>query len=106
MPEQRRKHVPLRSCIACRAKRPKRELIRIVRKPDGSIEIDPRGKVAGRGAYLCPSRSCWDLALERKRLSQALKVEIHTEATKELEAFAASLPVQEAVAGRNENSEA
>ncbi|MFS8640208.1 MAG: YlxR family protein, partial [Symbiobacteriaceae bacterium] len=54
------KHVPQRTCIGCRAVRPKRELLRIVRTPEGEILFDPSGRRAGRGAYLCPSASCLD----------------------------------------------
>lgn len=79
MPEARRKHVPLRSCIACREKHPKRELIRVVRNPEGTLEIDPKGKRAGRGAYLCRNRQCWEEALQPGRLSQALKCRVSAE---------------------------
>ncbi len=68
-----RKHVPLRSCIACRLKSPKRDLIRVVRTPEGTLEIDLKGKKAGRGAYLCRSQQCCEAALQPGRLSQALK---------------------------------
>ena len=76
MSARRRKHVPLRSCIACRDKLPKRELIRIVRTPEGTLEIDPKGKRPGRGAYLCRKRRCSEIALKPGRLSQALKCEV------------------------------
>jgi predicted RNA-binding protein YlxR (DUF448 family) len=75
----RRKHVPLRSCIACRERYPKRELIRIVRSPEGTFEIDPKGKLAGRGAYFCRKRQCWEEALQPGRLSQALKCQVSAE---------------------------
>jgi len=68
-----RKHVPLRSCIACRRKAPKRDLIRVVRTPEGTLEIDARGKRQGRGAYLCRKWQCCETALQPGRLSQALK---------------------------------
>ena len=73
---KRRKHIPLRSCIACREKLPKRELIRIVRTPEGTLEVDPKGKRAGRGAYLCRKRQCSETALTSGRLSQALKTKV------------------------------
>jgi hypothetical protein len=72
----RRKHVPQRTCIACRQARPKRELIRIVRTPQGELVIDETGKQNGRGAYLCPEKDCWDVALRGGQLAKALKVEI------------------------------
>ena len=67
------KHVPQRTCIACRKAKPKRELVRLVRVADGSIEIDPGGKRAGRGAYLCGLPECWDIGLKSGRLEHALK---------------------------------
>lgn len=51
----------------------KRELVRIVATPDGSVRIDPTGKQAGRGAYLCPSLGCFEQAQKRKALERALK---------------------------------
>jgi predicted RNA-binding protein YlxR (DUF448 family) len=51
-------HIPVRNCAACRARLPKGELIRIVRTPDGSVRLDPTGKVDGRGLYWCGKRSC------------------------------------------------
>jgi predicted RNA-binding protein YlxR (DUF448 family) len=76
VPQKHRKHVPLRTCIACRQKRAKRELIRVVRTPEGTIEVDLRGKASGRGAYLCPNRQCWEAALEQGRLGRALKCQV------------------------------
>ena len=91
MPVKRRKHVPLRSCIACREKLPKRELIRIVRTPEGSLRIDPKGKRAGRGAYLCRKWQCSETALQPRRLSQALKSKV---GAAEVEALKASVSLQ------------
>ena len=91
LPGKRRKHVPLRSCIACRAKHPKRELIRVVRTPEGTLEIDPKGKRPGRGAYLCRDRQCWEAALQQGRLSHALKCEVSAEEVATLRAVVRSL---------------
>ena len=66
------KHVPQRTCVACREVKAKRELIRLVRTPDGNIEIDSNGKKAGRGTYLCRTRGCWEKGLKRNQLEQAL----------------------------------
>jgi predicted RNA-binding protein YlxR (DUF448 family) len=77
--QKRPKHVPERTCIVCRQKRPKWELVRIVRTPQGALEIDNRGKKAGRGAYLCRTRDCFESGLKRKRLEYALKVELGPE---------------------------
>ena len=71
--------MPLRTCIACHRERAKRDLIRIVRTPEGSIEIDPRGKRSGRGAYVCFDRACWDVALNQSRLGHALKCQLSAE---------------------------
>jgi uncharacterized protein len=73
----RPRHVPQRTCIACRQTGAKRELVRVVRTPDGSVTIDPTGKLSGRGAYLCTSPACWQSALKhRGSLARALKVDI------------------------------
>ncbi len=73
------KHIPERTCIGCREKKPKRELIRIVRTPDGEVFFDPTGKTSGRGCYICPSVSCLKKALKGNRLSNTLKIEITKE---------------------------
>jgi len=70
------KHVPQRTCIACRKTGVKRELVRLVNRPGVEVEVDPTGKKSGRGAYLCPSRTCWDSALKTGRLAQALRTDI------------------------------
>ncbi len=92
MPQKtvRRKHVPQRTCVGCRAVLPKRTLIRIVRRPDG-VQIDPTGKLAGRGAYLHDKRSCWERGLSGA-LARALKTELTVEDRERLASFAASLP--------------
>jgi predicted RNA-binding protein YlxR (DUF448 family) len=98
MPGKRAKHVPLRSCIACQGKKPKRELIRIVCTPEGSIEIDPRGKRAGRGAYVCRDPGCWEAGLDPQKLSRALKCRVATEQVAALKAQMASLSPGEELA--------
>jgi predicted RNA-binding protein YlxR (DUF448 family) len=70
------KHVPQRTCIACRKTGVKRELVRLVNIPGVQVEVDPTGKKSGRGAYLCPSRTCWENALKTGRLGQALRTNI------------------------------
>lgn len=87
-----RKHVPLRTCVQCRQIRPKRELMRIVRSPDGSITIDERGKAAGRGAYVCRCRVCLFAAIERRKLDHSLKTALAAEDRERLRAYGASLP--------------
>ena len=86
----KKRHIPQRTCVACREVLPKRSLIRIVRSPQG-IVIDPTGKVAGRGAYLHLQRSCWDRGLQGA-LSGALKVDLSPEEREQLIIFASALP--------------
>lgn len=81
----RQKHRPQRTCIACRETKDKRDLIRIVRTPTGTLIIDPTGKANGRGAYLCRQASCWEKGLQKQRLAQALKVNLPVEELSELE---------------------
>ncbi|MEE0435018.1 MAG: YlxR family protein [Peptococcaceae bacterium] len=66
----------LRSCAICREKKEKRELLRIVRRPTGEVEIDPSGKKTGRGAYICANEQCVANAEKNKRLNSALKTEV------------------------------
>ncbi len=68
------KHIPIRTCVACRETDEKRDLLRIVRQPDGSVLYDPKGKLSGRGAYVCAQAECIALAQKRKQLERALKV--------------------------------
>lgn len=79
------KHVPERTCVACRAKVPKRDLVRIVRGPDGTVTVDWRGKAPGRGAYIGPSRECLQLALQRQALERSLAVTLTAEDRTHLE---------------------
>ena len=69
----RKKHVPLRTCVGCGEGGAKRELIRIVRHPDGSIAVDLHGKEPGRGAYIHRRAECWRKALDNTRLAHVLK---------------------------------
>ncbi len=75
----RPRHIPMRTCVACRQERPKRELVRVVCGPAGEIKVDPTGKAPGRGAYLCPQPICWENALKRRVLDQALKTSLSAE---------------------------
>ena len=88
----RTKHVPQRTCVACRDKEAKRTLTRLVRTTDGPVEIDPTGKRNGRGAYLCSQRSCWERALATPVLARALKTEIDQPARDAMTAHLAALP--------------
>ena len=70
------KHIPQRTCMACRKTSSKQELVRLVRLSDGSVEVDTTGKRAGRGAYLCPILECWEIGLKSGRLEHALRTNI------------------------------
>lgn len=70
----RRKHIPQRTCVVCREKDSKRQLVRIVRTQEGTVMIDPTGKANGRGAYLCDKPACWERAVNSDALARALRV--------------------------------
>ena len=79
MQQLKQKKIPVRRCVGCNAQRPKRELVRVVRSPEGEISIDLRGKAPGRGAYLCPSAACLAKARKAKRLEHAFGVPVPDE---------------------------
>lgn len=74
----------MRTCIGCQCKKPKKEMIRIIRTPEGNIEIDKTGKKSGRGAYLCGNVECLDIALRKNNLNRSLKQDIPLETLNEL----------------------
>lgn len=78
------KHRPVRTCVACREEAGKGELIRVVRRPDGSVVLDPTGGAAGRGAYLHARAECIELARKRRSLDRALGASVHAEVWSEL----------------------
>jgi uncharacterized protein len=73
------KHRPIRTCVACREEAGKADLVRVVRRPDGSVGLDRSGKEAGRGAYLHASRECQETARKRRSLDRALGVTVPAE---------------------------
>ena len=75
----RQKHIPQRTCVACRSTDAKRTLIRLVRTPEGAVAVDPTGKRAGRGAYLCARVRCWERGINEKTLVRALRLDGLTE---------------------------
>ncbi|HJB21558.1 MAG TPA: YlxR family protein [Candidatus Fournierella merdavium] len=81
---QQRK-IPLRRCTGCNEQKPKKELVRIVRSPQGEIALDRVGKMPGRGAYLCPSAQCLAKARKAKRLERALDAQIPPEVYERIE---------------------
>lgn len=107
---KRPKHVPLRTCVSCRETKPKRELLRVVRTPDGHVMIDATGKKSGRGAYLCARLSCWETALKKKRLEQEFELTLSEEDRAGLDAFVTTLPkddpVQPTLKARSRRKEA
>ena len=70
------KKIPQRTCMACQAKKDKRELVRIVRSPEGEISVDVTGKKPGRGAYICPNSECLQKAVKSKGLERSFKMPI------------------------------
>jgi predicted RNA-binding protein YlxR (DUF448 family) len=79
------KKIPERMCVGCQEMKPKKSLIRVVRTPEDTIEIDRTGKRSGRGAYICPSKECLDKALKGKRLEKSLKHSISQEIKESLQ---------------------
>ena len=79
------KKIPMRMCIGCREHKPKKELIRVVRSPEGEIAIDPKGKMPGRGAYLCGCAACLQKARKSKQLERALETAIPDQVYQRLE---------------------
>ena len=82
---------PLRKCLGCREMKPKRELVRAVRSPEGDVSLDFHGKKPGRGAYLCPSGDCLRRALKSRALSRAFAVEIPQEVMESLAEYVEGL---------------
>jgi uncharacterized protein len=88
------KHVPIRTCVACRDSKPKRELVRVVRVSPELVQVDRTGKKNGRGAYLCPAQECWHLAQRKRALNHALEMAVSEENWTALWEYAAGLPEQ------------
>ena len=73
------KKIPQRQCMGCRERKAKRELIRVVRQPDGNVSLDFGGKMNGRGAYICPNPECLKKVRKSKALDRSLEVSISDE---------------------------
>ena len=80
------KKIPQRQCVGCRTMRDKKELIRVVKTPEGEIVLDATGKKSGRGAYVCPDIRCLKKARKARALERALEVSIPEEVYDALEA--------------------
>lgn len=91
-PVGRVKHIPQRTCVGCRVVLAKRQMLRIVRTAEG-VQVDPTGKLAGRGAYLHDKRSCWERGL-KGALAHALKTELSNDDRVRLEEFMNTLPIE------------
>ena len=79
------KKIPVRRCVGCQEMKGKKEMIRVIRTPDGDFLLDATGKKNGRGAYLCPSRECLDKARKNKGLERSFKQAIPKEVYEALE---------------------
>lgn len=89
-PKPRR--LPIRTCVACRTSRPKRDLVRVVRTTEGEVRLDSTGRMNGRGAYLCPKADCLRSAVKRRALGRALGAEPPPESIAALEGEMENLP--------------
>ena len=73
------KKIPMRQCVGCREMKPKKEMIRVVRSPEGGISLDFKGKAPGRGAYVCPDSNCLKRAIKSKALERGFETQIPQE---------------------------
>lgn len=78
----------MRMCVGCREMKEKKELIRVVRSPEGEVSLDPVGKKSGRGAYVCANADCLKRAIKQKQLERQLDVTLPAET---LEALTAAM---------------
>ena len=79
------KKIPMRQCVCCREMKPKKELIRVVRSPEGAVSLDFKGKLPGRGAYVCPDPACLARAHKSKALERAFSAALPPEVWQALE---------------------
>ena len=86
------KKIPMRMCVGCREMKPKRELIRVVRSPEGEVSMDPVGKKPGRGAYVCRNPECLKRAIKQRQLERQLEVTLTEEVVSALQAAMENLP--------------
>ncbi len=87
------KKIPMRMCVGCREMKPKKELIRVVRAPDGSVSMDPVGKKPGRGAYVCRNAACLQRAIKQRQLERQLEVQLTEEVAAQLQQELDNLPL-------------
>lgn len=79
------KKIPMRMCLGCRQMKPKRELVRVIRTPEGEMKLDVTGKASGRGAYLCRSRACLQQSIKTRALSRAFEAAVGDDVLAQLE---------------------
>jgi len=91
----KQKKIPMRMCVGCREMKPKRELIRVVRSPEGEVSMDPVGKKPGRGAYVCRNPECLKRAIKQRQLERQLEVQLTAEVVESLQAAMENLPEPE-----------
>lgn len=82
MPKPRK--IPMRMCVGCREMKPKKELLRAVRSPEGQVSLDPSGKKPGRGAYCCYNADCLRRAIKQRQLDRALEASLDEETNERL----------------------
>ena len=80
------KKIPMRQCVGCREMKPKKELIRVVRSPEGAVSLDFKGKLPGRGAYVCPDPACLARARKSRGLERAFDAALPAQVWDDLEA--------------------
>jgi len=78
------KKIPMRMCLGCREMKPKKEIIRVVKSPEGEISLDTTGKKPGRGAYVCRDANCFNRIIKSNALSRAFKTQIHEDVINQL----------------------
>jgi len=90
------KKIPMRMCVSCREMQPKKELVRVVRTPEGAVVLDTTGRANGRGAYLCKKSACLEKAIKSRALERALETKIEPETYETLRAQFAMYHEQQA----------
>lgn len=89
---RRNKHAPQRTCVACRQRRDKRDLVRLVQIANGIVEVDISARKPGRGAYLCPKKNCWEVGLKQNHLERALRTKLSANNRQALMDYSNNLP--------------
>lgn len=89
------KKIPMRQCLGCREHKPKKELIRVVRSPEGEVSLDFKGKLPGRGAYVCPQTTCLAKARKARALERAFDIALPPEVYEALEQQMEEVPTDE-----------